>query len=390
MKLKLSADQTKIVGKILTWFKTPGDHQFITLGGYAGTGKTTLVSFLRKELNRKNKNLKVAFCSYTGKATQVIKTKLKESEAEFEQDSVSTIHSLIYSPVVNNHDVIIGWTLKSQLPADLIIIDEASMVDRKIWQDLLSFHTPIIAVGDHGQLPPIKEGFNLMEKPMLKLEKIHRQARENPIIQLSIIAREQGKIPEGNFGKNILKILRNSPEAEETVKDLLLDYDRDALVLCGYNSTRVKINKFIRQNQGFESEEPEVGDRVICLRNNHIAGIYNGMLGTINSIFPKNPDWYLANISMDNKKEAYDGLIYRKQFGRKDSLNFTEERQAVKKGDLFDFGYALTVHKAQGSEAKRVILFEERFGRMDDITWKKWLYTAITRAQEELFIIGRE
>jgi ATP-dependent exoDNAse (exonuclease V) alpha subunit len=58
------------------------------------------------------------------------------------------------------------------------------------------------------------------------------------------------------------------------------------------------------------------------------------------------------------------------------------------KGDLFDFGYALTVHKAQGSQAKRVILFEERSKYMDDIMWKRWLYTGITRAVEELYIIG--
>jgi len=389
MNLKLSAEQATILKKITYWFKNPGDNQFLTLGGYAGTGKTTLVSFLRKKLNKINKKMSVCFCSYTGKGTQVIKNKLKQSEAEFLGDSVSTIHSLIYSPIVNNHDVIIGWTLKEDLSADLIIIDEASMVDRRIWQDLLSYHIPIIAVGDHGQLPPIKDSFNLMEKPMLRLESIHRQAKENPIIYLSIIAREQGRIPEGNFGKNIVRILRNSPEAEETVKDLLLDYNQDTLILCGYNSTRVRINKFIRQSQGFESETPEAGDRVICLRNNHAESIYNGMLGTINSIFPKNPKWYQANIKMSGKKEIYDGAIYQKQFGRKDSLNFTEERQAVKKGDLFDFGYALTVHKAQGSEAKRVILFEERFARMDDATWKKWLYTGITRAQEELFVIGR-
>jgi len=58
------------------------------------------------------------------------------------------------------------------------------------------------------------------------------------------------------------------------------------------------------------------------------------------------------------------------------------------KGDLFDFGYALTVHKAQGSQAKKVILFEERFSKMDDTDWKRWLYTAITRAEEELLIFG--
>ena len=58
------------------------------------------------------------------------------------------------------------------------------------------------------------------------------------------------------------------------------------------------------------------------------------------------------------------------------------------KGDLFDFGYALTVHKAQGSQAKRVILFEERFKQMSNLDWRRWLYTAVTRAEEELIILG--
>jgi exodeoxyribonuclease-5 len=56
--------------------------------------------------------------------------------------------------------------------------------------------------------------------------------------------------------------------------------------------------------------------------------------------------------------------------------------------DLFDFGYALTVHKAQGSQAQKVVLFEERFSKMDDETWCRWLYTGVTRAGEELYIIG--
>jgi len=56
---------------------------------------------------------------------------------------------------------------------------------------------------------------------------------------------------------------------------------------------------------------------------------------------------------------------------------------------LFDWGYALTVHKAQGSEADQVVLFEERFSFYDDEMWNRWLYTAVTRAKNELYWIGR-
>ena len=112
------------------------------------------------------------------------------------------------------------------------------------------------------------------------------------------------------------------------------------------------------------------------------------MLGVIMNISPKDDDWYKAEIMMDGEEDVYEGLIYRKQFSSKEAINFTNNRYLTKIGDLFDFGYALTVHKAQGSQAKRVILFEERFSKMTDDEWRRWLYTGVTRAEEELLIVG--
>jgi superfamily I DNA/RNA helicase len=97
-------------------------------------------------------------------------------------------------------------------------------------------------------------------------------------------------------------------------------------------------------------------------------------------------DWYIAEIEMDGEMKNYKGLIAKAQFNSESALNFTEDRSKTMKGDLFDFGYALTVHKAQGSQAKRVVLFEERFRQMTDEEWRRWLYTAVTRAEEELYI----
>ena len=78
-----------------------------------------------------------------------------------------------------------------------------------------------------------------------------------------------------------------------------------------------------------------------------------------------------------------------KQFNSPQTISFNgQDRYLLKKADLFDFAYALTVHKAQGSQAKRVIVFEERFKQMSDEDWRRWLYTAVTRAEEELIIIG--
>lgn len=392
--ITLSPDQQQTLDTILKWFKetqkTPptNNQPFITLGGYAGTGKTTLIAVIREELANLNKDLKVGFASYTGKAARVLRTKLLEQKVILSQDSVGTIHSLIYSPIVNDKEEIVGWKTKEKIDRTLLMIDEASMVDQTIWEHLLSYKVPIIVVGDHGQLPPIKGNFNLMQEPQLRLEEIHRQASDNPIIALSIQAREHGQIRFGTYSDTVKKYNLADPDSREIVEELLSSRDGDTLVLCGYNTTRVRLNQHMRALKGIESARPVGGDRVICLRNNHAKNIYNGMLGTIESIEPADDEWYVAKIELDDEQEAYKGLISRAQFGATSALNFTNQRSKIMKGDLFDFGYALTVHKAQGSQAKRVILFEERFKQMTPDEWKRWLYTAVTRAEEELYIFA--
>ncbi|MEA2056472.1 MAG: AAA family ATPase [Patescibacteria group bacterium] len=389
--MQISQDKKKIIQKLLSWYqKHYKQSAYITVGGYAGTGKTTLIAIFRRIIHKKNDELKVAFVSYTGKAAQVLKNKLKQNKTLYDNDFVGTIHSLIYSPVVNSKQQIVGWEKKDNLDYDLIIIDEASMVDYEIWNDLLSYSTSIIAVGDHGQLPPIKSNFNLMSNPNLKLETIHRQARNNPIIELSIQAREKGHIPIKKFSNKVMKINQKDVAAQELAENLIENYDENMMLLTGYNFSRKQLNQTVRQNLGFFEYEPQPHDRVICLRNNHSKGIYNGMLGTIISINQKDKDWYFAKIKMDDLEKNYTGLISVKQFKSKKTLNFTDKRSQIMKGDLFDFGYALTVHKAQGSQAKKVVLFEQRFKQMNDNEWKRWLYTAVTRAEEELYIFGTD
>ena len=391
--VNLSKDQTKALKSIIKWYTSENKPQYITLGGYAGTGKTTLIALIKEALinisKRNKKHIKIALCSYTGRATQNLKTKIKEEMVIKGTDTVSTIHGLIYDPIENSKGIIIGWRKKSEITADLIIIDEASMIDENIWIDLLSYNVPIIAVGDHGQLPPIKGSFNLMQDPQLKLENIHRQAANDPIIQISIAARKHGNVESGKFSDTVIKYSQDDYDYGEANVDLLENYTEDMLILCGYNSTRVKINQFIRSSLGFDTPEPQVGDRVICLRNNHLKSIYNGMLGTIASILAIDENIYSADINIDDTKNNYFGKIYAPQFNSTDPINFTKDRLKLGKADLFDFGYALTVHKAQGSQAKKVVLFEERFSKMSDDQWKRWLYTGITRAQSELYLFGK-
>jgi len=388
MNFELSPKQKNVVENILDWYKSKRSP-YITLGGYAGTGKTTLLGHLNNTLHKEYKKISIAYCSFTGKASIVLKKKLEETKSLSPSDYVGTIHRLIYKAIVDEDDNIIGWDKIAidSFEYDLIIVDEASMVSEEIWNDLLSFHKPILAVGDHGQLPPVEGRFNLMASPMLRLEEIYRQEQGNPIILVSEMARKYGEIPVMDFSPFVKKLNRNGEDVQEFLSEKLSSYDRDMMVLVGYNHTREKLNVGIRQYLEFDSPTPQVEDRVICLRNNAELGIFNGMLGTLHSIKRRSFDdviyFYDVSIQFDGEDHLFEGNASVEQFGMKDTI-----KNISRDMNLFDFGYALTVHKAQGSQAEKVILFEERFSKMSDDMWRRWLYTGVTRAVSELYIIG--
>jgi exodeoxyribonuclease-5 len=390
MAYTLSQDQAKALGAIGAWYREK-QAPFITLGGYAGTGKTTMIALLRQALHEYDKDTKVAFCAYTGKASQVLRQKLREQKTLRRGDNVSTIHSLIYNSSTNSEGHT-SWDLKKELAYNIIIVDEASMVDEYIWNDLLSFQIPVLAVGDHGQLPPINSNFNLMAEPQLKLEQIFRQEAESPIIQVAQLARTNGAIPIQDFGPGVTKLNKYDSETGQAVEEMLGAWRGDLMVLCGYNHTRVSLNKHIRSLRDIEVEEPTVGDVVVCLRNMRSEHLYNGLIGTIVSIEPAPDDetdqWYWTEIYFDNENMTFSGYTLREQFGAKETIKRPPKAPGDSTGALFDFGYALTVHKAQGSQSPRVLLFEERFSKMSDEDWNRWLYTAVTRAETELTIIG--
>lgn len=389
----LSNDQKSALVEIISWYKKQPTPYFI-LGGFAGTGKTTLLGQFRKLLSKAQPKRKVAFCAYTGKAARVLEATLRYHQISTPQDSISTIHSLIYAPITSKGGAITGWKKKTKIYADLLLVDEASMVDQEIWSDLLSFQIPILAVGDHGQLPPISGQFNLMDKTDFRLESIHRQAADNPIIQLSLIARESGNIPIGSYGQGTMKVSTNDFNAQEIVEDILRSYNQDWLILTGYNHTRIRLNKQIRMFRDCESDLPIVGDVVICLKNNWDKGIFNGMQGTICSIHAvqnletDETDWYQVEINLEDGS-LYQGKVSSHQFNQPTTLTSYRNLSYTTLGDLFDFGYAVTVHKAQGSQSPKVLLFEEKNSHMNDEDWRRWLYTGITRAQERLVIVGR-
>lgn len=388
--IKLSRLQADVLLQIADWFlhKT-AEQKYLTLGGYAGTGKTTLLGIFSRKLRDKHPDIKIAFATYTGKASRVLYNKLQDNKALYPGDHIGTLHSLLYSPITNSENQIVAWERKSNEKFDyqLIVIDEASMLNQGIWQDVQSFNVPILAVGDHGQLPPVEGSFNLMDEPQLRLEEIFRQQADNPVIRLSSWAREKGYIPVGRYSKGVRKLDRSDSETQEFLGELFTQFNENTLVLTGYNHTRVKINQAIRGLLGFESELPMRNDRVICLRNNREQGIYNGMLGyiqDITNIEDTEMPHYLIDVIFDDEDKVRELKVSKEQFGQRETI----KDQIPKELQLFDFGYAITVHKAQGSQAERVIVFEERFAKMSDEDWRRWLYTAVTRSSNELYVVG--
>lgn len=372
----LSPEQDAALAAILAWWReTKGKPGLFKLAGYAGTGKTTLMGEVVKELRDSDKDLTIAFATFTGKASTVLSGKVELGS----DDYCGTIHGLIYTPIVVDGHVK-GWRRKDDLgDVRLILIDEASMVNEEIFRDIAQYGLPILAVGDHGQLPPVNGTFNLMGSPDFRLETIHRQAEGNPIVKLSMDARTHGgRVHAGTYGPGVRKVV--VPELSKAVRD---HFDKDAVYLCAFNGTRVFVNKLFREILGIRSAAPIKGERLICLRNNREEGIYNGMTGIITKIEQKGKDQYAVELDMDGGGR-FEGVCSRNQFGQ---ANTPQNWNVRRLGNLFDWAYCMTVHKAQGSEAEKVVLIEQRMPQAEDHLFAKWLYTGITRARKELLII---
>lgn len=393
------------------------DKFVIKVSGYAGTGKTTLLVKLRSEIAKLYKNRCIAFLAYTGKASSVLQSKLEENYINLARDFVGTIHSFLYKPVTKwdrllKTYVVTGWKVKEyyELDYDMIVIDEGSMISKQIWEDLQIARIPIIVFGDNNQLPPVGDKFNLLENVDFQLTKIHRQALDSPIIKLSQFVREYGYIPDNRFfSKHVFKLSWEMPECQKMFENV--KHDENMIVLCAFNATRQILNKKIRKKLGYESKRPTAGERIICLKNSHDMGIMNGQIATMIWDMPEEYNVMRATLQLDNpnqdliectvSEKCFDKVsypLYEEESARKHrKYGMTSEEKKMNQyfvdRDLypicyFDYGYAISVHKSQGSEWDKVILFEQRTKFWDEEYYAKWLYTAITRAKERLFIIS--
>ncbi len=202
------------------------------------------------------------------------------------------------------------------------------------------------------------------------------------------------------FNEHVFKLDWNNPQTKKIYDKIDWSEEKKNIIqLCGFNKTRVTLNNKTRDKLGYVLKEPYPDERVICLKNNHDSGIKNGQLGTLVWIYPASRKLFDLTMRMDGySDDLHSSLAIRSSFG-KDNYNeemeidfkrtFSKDmkRYDQKDIDIFDFGYATTVHKSQGSEWPKVVLFEQRNQYQSDQDYARWLYTAATRAKEKLFII---
>lgn len=403
--MEITSQQAQVINELKQQIIHSGYGRYdlftTSVGGYAGTGKTTLICELRKQLPQE---IPVAFVTFTGKASSVLKKKLIENNALYGNDYVGTIHGLIYKPKTRwdkklKTYVIIGWKKKDkdEVNQNIIIIDEASMVSKKLWSDLHYYEKPIIAVGDHGQLPPIGDGgFNIISDPDYKLTEIHRQSFNSPIIKLSAFIRKEGYIPEAFFSSEVFKIDWEHPWCKKLWENKIDFNDENMVTLCGFNTTRANLNDKIRNQIGFKEKAPYPNEKIVCLANNHYAQIMNGQIGKVLWLMPTD-DGYRITVEIDG--DIHERLVSDTCFGqvqytiygknpKLDKIRETATLEGFDVVDFFDYGYVISVHKSQGSEWDKVLLFEQRTQRWSDEYYTKWLYTAVTRAKRKLMIIS--
>jgi exodeoxyribonuclease-5 len=355
--MEWSPQQDEALQAVSAWLKEKDGQKVFRLFGWAGTGKSTLARHLAGGMRN------VKYAAFTGKAAQVMR--------RMGCKGASTIHSLIYS-LVSEKEGEPKFALDPEseaASAELIVIDEVSMVDEQLGKDLLSFRTKVLVLGDPFQLPPVGGGgFFTSADPDIMLTDIHRQAQDNPIIRMSMDIREGEYLEHGSYGES--RVIGR--DAVDQAAVLAADQ-----VLVGRNRTRTGYNDRLRQLKGLPHREPVAGDKLVCLRNNQQKRLLNGQLWSVSEVKKRvNGRYSLLLDPEEPGMKAPAKVVTHKSFfsGEEDQLSWPERRGY----DEFTFGYCLTVHKAQGSQWDEVYLFDESFVFREDR--RRWLYTGITRA----------
>ena len=375
LAIALSEEQVDALEKILS-------HRVAIITGGPGTGKTTLIRSINAIFEVLGK--KVLLAAPTGRAARRL--------SEVTRREAKTIHRLLG---VNFQDGLFNKNEDNPLDAGAVIIDEASMLDT-----LLMFHlinaipmtAVLVLVGDVFQLPSIGPGNILSDMiksaqtPVFYLKKIFRQAQQSPII-LNAHRIRNGELPvlksmddseglsefyfleQGDPNKVVSAIVELCTEI--IPEEFSFDPMRDVQVLTPMHKGLVGTTHLNQVLQNALNPNPvmventgttfKVGDKVMHLKNNYQKDVFNGDIGTINSV--------------DTKEQLFSVDYY----GRTVNYDFTET-------DEVSLAYAISVHKSQGSEYPAVIvpIMVQHYVLLQ----RNLLYTAITRGKNLVIIIG--
>lgn len=424
--MKFTQDQEK-ASQVLTKFLKDSTARVARLTGYAGTGKTTMISYICnvwRELNHK-----VRIVAPTGKAA----LRIQEATGEV----ACTIHRLFYRPQQDPETGEVSFLSRSvsdleDLEGALIVIDEASMVSRKVWEYInfmaQKIGLKVLLIGDTFQLEPVSDErgdvFSALTIPVeyeASLKEVVRQALDSPVLLAATIVR-QAKSPI-----DISHALENLIPIADPV-DLAISRP-DIPILVHRNVTRHQLNNDIRQRKGLSPNILHIGEPLLVLRNNYNVMRYNGEIVTID-FWPQNLVQVPVRDRRQNKTASMNYGVGRILGAPAMSIESylgsevpTVERQVVmcleeisgntngigefpieigykyayqqgriaseltEKPPLLhcNYGYTLTTHKAQGAEWPEVIVVIEPSISMHTESGRKHLYTSLTRAQNKAY-----
>lgn len=392
--IQLNRGQEDIVSKAIDWYKNSSEQVF-QIAGNPGTGKSVVLNEIISRLKLKIED--VAPMAYTGAASVVMRMKGLLN--------AKTIHSWLYEAV--EEEVLDKYgkpvldpyfnkpmVRKKFIPKDLsniklIVIDEAGSVPLHMKKHILGTKCKILVAGDLDQLPPVADNPAFLYTGYVHvLTEIMRQAEGSPIIYLSQRAKKGLPIHLGNYG-SVWVI------PEDEMQDWMLA--SAPVILCGRNATRENLINHIRHDiMGNYNSVPCHGETVICRKNNWNVeeggiNLTNGLTGTvINHPDVRNFDGktfrlsFVPSIARDivfkKLRCSYDYLIANYEQKRMIKSNLSNYFT----GDLFEFGYALTVHLSQGSQWTHGVYFEEYMNPQMNNALN---YTALTRFSDKCIYV---
>lgn len=344
-------------------------QQVFCLAGFAGCGKTTIAMAIAQLCLGASNAGSVRYVAPTGKAA----SRLRQKGCT----GACTIHQFIYRPAGENDDgdpIFVDKGVLDETP-HLVVMDESSMVGGYVEADLCARRLPIIALYDPGQVPPVKDKqVFTIERADICLTEIERNAGN--IVKASMFVRQGKRLPPREYDDVSVK---NSQTIDDEIFKRFLPETN--VVICARNATRQKANRRARRLLGYKDVLPEVGEKVVATANQHSHGVMNGEQAIVLDYkdLPEGmedddwPDMKMVNIRMLSTGFERWVLFNPVSF----DSDFERMKAAQKCAGGLDFGYALTVHKSQGSEWEEVLVYEES---IPGVPYAQLMYTAITRA----------